>query len=60
MDDRVVGHVQDGDITTLNMIKEWNENITIFLYSSHIIGKFSRKYSIKNAIDALTFSRKTF
>lgn len=36
------GHVQDGDLMTMNLINECNKNIVIFIDPNHIKGKFNR------------------
>ena len=41
-DKRIIGHVQDGDVSTINLIREFNDNIIIFYDPNHIKGKFQR------------------
>lgn len=42
MDDRVVGHIQDGDVATINSIQEWNQDIQIYFDQNHLKGKMKR------------------
>ena len=41
-DNRVIGHVQDGDLGTINLIHNFRKDIKVFLDPNHIKGKFSR------------------
>ncbi|KAK8881977.1 hypothetical protein M9Y10_044616 [Tritrichomonas musculus] len=42
MDDRIVGHIQDGDVATINLIQEWNQDIQIYFDPNHLKGKMKR------------------
>lgn len=37
---RVTGHVQDGDLQTINLVKEFKQSINIFMDPNHV--KFAR------------------
>ena len=41
-DNRVIGHVQDGDLITINLVQDFNENIKFYFDPNHIKGKFAR------------------
>ena len=41
-DPRVIGHIQDGDVNTINLIKKLDKEITIYLDPNHTKGKFNR------------------
>ena len=42
LDERVCGHVQDGDVNTLKLIQNWKESICIYMDPNHIKNKFQR------------------
>lgn len=41
-DKRVTGHVQDGDLGAINIVRTYNKNILIYFDPNHIKGKFDR------------------
>lgn len=41
-DKRIVGHVQDGDLGNINIVRNFRNDIKIYLDPNHIKGKFAR------------------
>lgn len=42
-DYRAMGHVQDGDLETINLVHNFRKDIKIYFDPNHIKGKFNQK-----------------